>query len=51
MSAGGPVYSPLCISVPQVTARSHSMEPVITATLLRTTAHSSPTTPSNMRTL
>lgn len=39
------------LSVSQVTARLHSMEPVITATLLHTTAHSSPTTLSNMRTL
>lgn len=51
MSDGGPVYLPLCISVSQVTARLRSMEPVITATLLHTTARSSPTTPSNMRTL
>lgn len=39
------------LSVSQVTARLHSMEPVITATLLHTTARSSPTTLSNMRTL
>lgn len=39
------------VSVLQVTAQSDSMEPVITATLLRTTARSSPATPSNMKML
>lgn len=38
-------------SLLQVTARLHSTEPVITVTLLHTTARSFPTTPSNMKTL
>lgn len=44
-------YVFIFLSVLQVTAQLHSMEPVIMVTLLHTTARSSPTTPSNMKTL